>query len=83
MLKDFKMSFDFAVFACKHDQTKTLTRNEQFGRDVVKFYNPATSESEIQVYFYSDSQLYGANKFYDKPVINDANKGNDAAAMLA
>ena len=55
MLQTFKQSFDFAVFACKHDQARTLTRNEQFGRDVVKFFNPATGESEIQVYFYSDS----------------------------
>ena len=67
MLQDFKQSFDFAVFACKHDQTRTLTRNEQFGRDIVKFFNPSSRESEIQVYFYSESQLFWHNQFYEKP----------------
>lgn len=66
-MQEFKQSFDFAVFACKHDQAKTLTRSEQFGRDVVKFYNPSTKESEIQVYFYSDSQLFWPSQFHEKP----------------
>ena len=33
-------------------------RDEQFGRDIVKYYNTCKKASEIQIYFYSDSQEF-------------------------
>ena len=55
LLQDFKASFDFALFAFNYDQEKSL-KGEQFGREIVKAHNPSTKQSEIQIYFYSESQ---------------------------
>jgi hypothetical protein len=49
---EFKQSYDFAIFAINYELEKSYA-NEQFGREVVKFYNSSTKLSEIQMTFFS------------------------------
>lgn len=56
LIKEFKESYDYAVFAFNYDQ-ELSTKKEQFGREIVKFYNKNSKESEVMISFYSDSQL--------------------------
>jgi hypothetical protein len=52
---DQKPCVDHILFAQNFDQA--FTSNQQFGRDVSKFWNPETEESEMLVEFHSSSQL--------------------------
>jgi hypothetical protein len=51
---EFKQKFEFNVFESNFEKLETLSK-EQFGREIVKF--SLNDDSEMQVYFYSDSQL--------------------------